>query len=252
MKHITIFSGSARSGHSYRAIERFLSELKKLREISYEIIKLSDFTIEYCVGCKRCFEKGEMACPLKDDVLSLARKMEQSDAVIFASPNYGFHISGKMKSFIDRIAYNFHRPQFFGKYFTSIIVQGIYGAGKIRSYFHFIAPPLGFNSLPGVILQSLEPLPEKVLQKNEKKIVKHAQAFAAFLDKPAFPAPSFIDVMMFRISRTKINTMLDDGSADYRYFKKKGWFEKDFYYPAKLGLFGKFVGFLSDRFAGNS
>ncbi len=34
-------------------------------------------------------------------------------------------------AFLDRLGFVFHRPRFFGKAFTSIVAQGIYGGGKI-------------------------------------------------------------------------------------------------------------------------
>ena len=57
--------------------------------------------------------------------------MMASDGVVFATPNYSFHVSGLMKLFVDRLAFNFHRPRFFGKTCTSIVTQGIAGGGKI-------------------------------------------------------------------------------------------------------------------------
>lgn len=35
--------------------------------------------------------------------------------------------------------------------------------------------------------------------------------------------------MLFRMSRTSIRLMLDEGFRDYRYYKEKGWFESDYY-----------------------
>ena len=53
----------------------------------------------------------------------LIEKMMASDGIVFASPNYSFHVSATMKMFLDRLGFVFHRPRFFGKTFTSIIAQ---------------------------------------------------------------------------------------------------------------------------------
>ena len=38
-----------------------------------------------------CLNKGEELCPLKDDRDLLIDKMNNSDGIIFASPNYSFY-----------------------------------------------------------------------------------------------------------------------------------------------------------------
>ena len=123
---VTAFVGSARKKHTYNATEQFLQNLQSLGDIEYEIVSLSDYRLEVCKGCKLCFEKGEEFCPLKDDRDILFNKMNNSDGIIFASPNYSFNVSGLMKIFLDRLGFIFHRPRFFGKAFTSIVVQGFY------------------------------------------------------------------------------------------------------------------------------
>ena len=52
--------------------------------------------------------------------------------------------------------------------------------------------------------------------------------------------------MIFRMSRTSMKIMLDDRNRDYTYYKEMGWFESDFYYPARLGPVKKGAGKLFD------
>jgi multimeric flavodoxin WrbA len=89
--------------------------------------------------------QGEEFCPLKDDRDVLIRKMMTSDGVVFASPNYSYQVSATMKIFLDRLGFIFHRPHFFGKTYTSIVAQGIYGGSKIVKYLDFVGMGLGFN-----------------------------------------------------------------------------------------------------------
>lgn len=58
--------------------------------------------------------------------------------------------------------------------------------------------------------------------------------------------PSLFKLMGFRMGRTSIRLELDDNSYDYRYYKDKGWFESDYYYPARLGIMKKAAGRLAD------
>jgi multimeric flavodoxin WrbA len=148
MRKITAFVGSARKGHTHDAVVQFLSNLQSMGDVEIEIVRLSDYQLQVCKGCCVCFKKGEEHCPLKDDRDVLIEKMMASDGVVFASPNYSFQVSAIMKTFLDRLGFAFHRPRFFGKTFTSIVTQGIYGGGKIVSYFDFVGNGLGFNSTP--------------------------------------------------------------------------------------------------------
>jgi multimeric flavodoxin WrbA len=130
-KRITAFVGTARKKSTHNAVRQFLDNLKSLGNVEYEIVVLNDHHLGICRGCKTCFAKGEEFCPLKDDRDVLIKKMMASDGVVFASPNYSFNVSATMKMFLDRLGFVFHRPRFFGKTFTSIVSQGIYGGDKM-------------------------------------------------------------------------------------------------------------------------
>jgi hypothetical protein len=40
--------------------------------------------------------------------------------------------------------------------------------------------------------------------------------------------------------------MLDEASRDFTYYREKGWFESDYFYPVRLGLFKNAAGRLFD------
>jgi hypothetical protein len=43
--------------------------------------------------------------------------------------------------------------------------------------------------------------------------------------------------------------MLDESCRDYTYFRDKGWFESDYYYPVKLNPFKNLIGKIFDKLA---
>jgi multimeric flavodoxin WrbA len=243
---VTAFVGSARKKHTYHATEHFLHNLQSLGDVEYEIVPLSDCHLELCKGCKLCLDKGEELCPLKDDRDKLIEKMNGSDGIVFASPNYSFNVSGFMKIFLDRLGYLFHRPNFFGKTCTSIVVQGVYRGNKITDYFNFIGNALGFNVLKGFCLTTLEPMTEKDQKKIDKVIDKQSKKFYSELIKKEYPVPTLFELMIFRMARTSMNLLLDDSWRDYIYYKKNGWFESDYYYPTQLNPFKKLAGSFFD------
>lgn len=246
MKRVTAFVGSARKKHTYDAVVQFLSHLRSMGDIECEIVCLSDYRLEACRGCKVCFLKGEEHCPLKDERDVLIQKMMASDGVVFASPNYSFQVSAIMKAFLDRLGFACHRPPFFGKTFTSIVSQGFYGGDKIVGYLDFVANCLGFNTVKGSCLTALEPMSEKEEHRLARVLAGQARRFYARLEKPGYPVPTLIKLMIFRMSRTKTRLELDDNSRDYTYYAAQGWFESDYYYPTRLGVLKREAGKLFD------
>ena len=246
---VTAFIGSGRKRHSYIACEKFLQNLQSFGKVEYELVRLSDYTIGTCKGCRVCFDKGEEFCPFKDDRDILIGKMKNSDGVIFASPNYTFQVSSLMKIFIDRLGFCFHRPCFFGKTFTSIVVQGIGKGNEIVKYLHFIGKCIGFNSVKGCCIKTLEPMTENAQNKFDRIIARQSKKFYSQLIKARYPSPSLMFLMAFRMGRTSMRKMLDESWRDYTYYRDKGWFESDYFYPVKLDPFKKLLGKLFDKLA---
>jgi multimeric flavodoxin WrbA len=246
MKKVTAFVGSARKKHTYNAAVQFLDNLQSMGDIEGEVVRLIDYDLQLCRGCKLCCDKGEEYCPLQDDRDVLIEKMMASDGVVFATPNYSFQVSAIMKTFLDKLGFAFHRPRFFGKTFTSIVAQGVYGGKKIVNYLDFVGTGLGFNTVKGRCIMTLDPMTEKQQHKIDQALAALAEQYYASLEKPAYPVPGLIDLMFFRMSRTKIRLELDDSFRDYVYYRDKGWFESDFYYPTRLGPLKKGAGKLFD------
>jgi hypothetical protein len=181
----------------------------------------------------------------------LIRKIDASDGVVSASPNYSFQVSGLMKTFLDGLGFLFHRPRFFGKAFTSIVSQGIYGGGKIVSYFDFAGSGLGFNTVKGSCLGTLEPLTEKAKRAIDRTLAGQSRRFYDRLLASSLPVPSLFRLMTFRLSRTNIELVLDAGDRDHACCSERGWFESDYYYPTRLGALRRAAGRFFDSVAGS-
>jgi multimeric flavodoxin WrbA len=246
-KKVAVLMGSPQKhGATYTASRKFLDNLEAFGDVTGEIVALSDYDIRTCRGCKTCFAHGEERCPLKDDRDILIGKMRDADAVVFASPNYSWHVSGVMKVFLDRLGFAFHRPQFHGKTSTAIVVQGIMRGGQIRKYLEFSAGALGFTIVKGSVSRTLKPMTEKAVQKMDKTLARQALRFHDQLLRPARPVPSLFALMMFRMGRTGIGIGAAKDERDYAFYRERGWFESDFYYPTHLGLFKRAAGAFFD------
>lgn len=249
MKKVTAFVGCARKKGTYNSTRKFLDSLQALGEVETELVVLNEYNLGVCRGCKVCFLKGEEYCPLKDDRDVLFEKIKASDGVVFATPNYSFQVSGLMKVFLDRFGFVFHRPNGFGKTFTSIVVQGIYGGNKLLSYLNFVGQGLGFNTVKGTCITALEPMTVLEKQKSDQALTNQSRRFYARMIKADHPVPDLMQVMIFRMGRQNVKLELTEKDRDYAYYAAQGWFVSDYYYPTRLSLLKKLAGNLADFMA---
>jgi multimeric flavodoxin WrbA len=244
MKKVTAFIGTQTRRNTYRAVQEFEKNLKQYGEIDFEYLFLSDHKLEFCRGCKLCFDTGEENCPIKDDRDLLLDKMQVSDGVIFATPSYAFQLSARMKNFFDRTAFTNHRPRYFGKTCTALVTQGIFGGGAIVKYLCNAGENMGFHASKGCFINTLEPMTDLQQRKLVQQVKKASTRFYKLLTRPT-PTPSILRLLIFRFTRTGIKSA-DHKYRDYQFFKEKGWFESDYYYEVSLGPVKKLAGNLFD------
>ena len=78
-----------------------LQEVVNAIGVDSELIWLSDLIIRFCLGCRSCM-KQHGQCVIQDDMAGLLDKFLAAKAVVVASPNYYYTVSGLMKNMIDR------------------------------------------------------------------------------------------------------------------------------------------------------
>ena len=228
---ILVVMGSPRKGHTYRAVQR-IEELMRGRlspgeELTFSYLMLADAGLAECRGCFNCFTWGEERCPIHDEAAAIEAQMEEADGVVFASPVYGMNVTGLYKTFVDRFAYIFHRPRFFGKTALLVTTTGMLGAKDVLKYMDLVATVWGFEVAHRAGLVTLaEPLPPSQAEENERKLAEAADAFLQALRRPERPSPSFNDIMLFHGQRGTFAEMGKTFPADYAYWKEKGWLEK--------------------------
>ncbi len=182
---------------------------------------------------------------MQDDRDVLFAKLYDSDGVVFATPSYSFQVTAPMKNLLDRMAFSHHRPRFFGQTCTAIVTYGIYGDDSIVKYLESMGQNFGFKAARGCSLMTLEPRTERQRRKIEQKISQVSMRFHKELMNPTSPSPSFMQIFVFRLSRTAIKLLLDENYRDYCYYKEKGWLKLDYFYDVHLGFGKKLVGRLS-------
>ncbi|MCE1253539.1 MAG: flavodoxin family protein [Anaerolineae bacterium] len=238
---MTINGSLRKNGNTARTLCLLEAELNQLAsafgvELIFEHISLRDINLQYCRGCRTCFDRGEDKCPIKDDLASIQSKMANSDGLIAASPVYVNDVSGIMKTWLDRLAYLCHRPALSGKCALTVATIGVWPVDHtlntldfaLSSWGYYLAGHLGIK---GGALST----PEQILQLHDRQIKKAAAQlfFAIYQQKSS--SPSFMSLMTFSIQQRYWRNKITQPSLDGDYWLNKGWTHPQctYYIPTK-------------------
>lgn len=256
MKIISIVSSGRKNGNTERVVRHIEEELmqiaiKKNVQVELEQIHLGYSDIKFCRGCRICFDKGEDLCPLKDELLNIRDKIAQADGVILASPVYVEDINGIMKNWIDRMAFNCHRPAFAGKTAMIITTSGISSTNHSLKTMKSALHTWGFH----VSAQSkfrtggfIEE--EQINARYGHKIKIIANKLFNTINNCRAEAPSFYSLMVFKVQQKYWQkTKKEWNTFDYFYWKNKEWLEENcnYYIPNKSSFIRvKLAGFVGN------
>ncbi|MFA5267209.1 MAG: NAD(P)H-dependent oxidoreductase [Methanoregula sp.] len=227
IKKILVVMGSPRKGNTFRACEELYGMLEKEMPVEFEYLWLKDANLQPCKGCLTCFSQGEERCPNRDNAALIEQKMRDADGVVFATPVYGFSVTGQMKTFIDRFSYVFHRPRFFDKKALLLTSAGVMGNDDVLKYLDTVARLWGFSIAGKAGLLTAEPVSHRIIEKNHGAIARAARDFASALQRPGRTRPGLYDVIVFHGQRGAFSQLGKISPADYQYWKEKGWFDRD-------------------------
>jgi hypothetical protein len=126
-------------------------------------------------------------------------------------------------------------------------------------YLDFVGAGLGFNVVRGSCVTcrknpntASDPIVEPERRRMDEVLARHARRFHRGLLRPAYPAPSMLQLFGFRMARTSFRLELGDEFRDHAYYRDHGWFDADYYYPTKLGPLKRAAGAAFDRVAAHS
>lgn len=102
MSNIVVFVGSVRKGGNTDLLaQAFLAGASKNNNV--DIVSVTDYKINPCIGCNSCFTREGHECFQQDDMQEIYRKLKKADIVVIASPVYFYGISTQLKAIIDRL-----------------------------------------------------------------------------------------------------------------------------------------------------
>lgn len=243
MKIVCVVSSARQNGNTERIVKLMENQLVKIAdkntELTIEHVSLYKQDIRICRGCRVCFEKGEDHCPVRDDLRDIKDKLMDADALILASPIYVEDVNGIMKNWIDRMAYNCHRPMFHGKCAILITTSGAGASGRslctmknaLTSWGYHIVHMTNFRM--GALMAD-----QQIEEKYIDTITHCAGLLIDSVKKKRAYRPSFRSLLSFHIQQKYYRTSKNAGSLDRSYWQENGWLNKNasYYMPVHKGI----------------
>lgn len=225
---ITIINGQNHKGSTYNIGKQLTESVSCKKEIS-EFFLPKDLN-HFCTGCYACIE-DEAKCPYYKEKNAIMQKIEQSDLLIFTTPNYCMAPSAPMKTFIDlTFTYWFsHKPRecMFNK--KAVIISTTAGAGAKKAM-KPIKTALLYWGIPwikcyGISVQAMNW--NTVSEKKKTKIEKDIKRLAKTLSKCKTPSVSFNTKFMFNMMANMQKANYGSSPTEKKYWEERGWLGKD-------------------------
>ncbi len=105
MKVLILNGSPKKDGNTARAIKE-LENIFAKEGVETEVVQVGSKEIRGCVACKVCYNTGK--CVADDIVNEIAKKFEEADGLIVASPVYYASPNGTLVSCLDRLFYSSH------------------------------------------------------------------------------------------------------------------------------------------------
>ncbi len=224
-RQIVSLNGSPRKRHSNTG--RLLREITALipsdvAEVSQ--LSLADYQIEHCLGCQRCILK-DVPCFQEDEAQSVLRRIREADALILGSPVYMMHVSGKLKSLIDRSASWFHRPVLTGK--PAMVVSSTAGSGLKETLSYLESVVIQWGAHPaGRIGRSLTRA-QPITESDVSRFLWHLR------NDTSRYRPSLRQLIFYQVQKV---VALKTSPVDRVYWEAQGWDEAIYYHPCRMSL----------------
>ncbi len=243
MKILVLIGSYRRNGNTDQLTGLIKEHLQKEAEqhqspLEIETIYLGQQNLQFCRGCRICYDRGEEHCPARDDLLSIKARMQAADGVLLASPVYVDDVSGITKNFIDRLCHVCHRPQFAGKVAYVVATTGSSRTGKTLDTMKMALRTWGFHiaGQSGYKMGALMKREESKAQFDAQAAQAARRLFNAIYRKE-YRRPAFFSLMMFKIQQMSWKANGTPGTVDYRYWEGQGWFDprRTFFIPHESG-----------------
>lgn len=109
MKLIAICGSARKQGNTSKMLHQVIEGAKSVGAET-EFVNLFDLNYKGCTSCYACKLKNSKSyghCIQNDELKPLLERIEQSDVIVIGSPIYYGNLSGQMRSFTDRLLFQY-------------------------------------------------------------------------------------------------------------------------------------------------
>lgn len=235
MKVLFINSSYRQFGNTEVALSS-LGDILQQNNLLVDHINIAHKNIQTCHGCRICFDRGEIACPLHDDLLELFTHIQSVDILVIGSPIYVEDINGILKNWIDRMAFNCHRPLLFDKKAFILCTSGTGASGHGMKTVQRALQTWGIQTIGKAQFITGAKIEKAAFEEQyRQKIERIANKITRSVNK--YKKPSLIAIMTFQIQKMYYLDSSRQDTYDYKFWKEKGWLEKEkaYYTEEKIG-----------------
>lgn len=232
---ILFINGSPRKVSNTKYVADVIKDIitEKHMDIEYTDLFLKDVILSMCCGCRACFVNGESYCPNRDDALQIKEHMELADAIIVGCPIYVEDVNGLTKVFIDRMAFNCHRPFLCGKPIFIYTVSGGNASTRGAKTLKYAFSSWGGNVV-GIKNFALGNKPGTMGSTKEIQLNLYVDKVISKFEKNTVSVFSLISFGIQKAYWTK----KDSTGCEYdkNYWVEKGWLDKNCKYYCKKNI----------------
>jgi multimeric flavodoxin WrbA len=109
MKLIALCGSARKQGNTAKMLHQVIEGAKSVGAET-EFVNLFDLNYKDCISCYACKLKNSKSfghCMVNDELKPLLESIEQSDVIVLGSPIYFGNLSGQMRSFTDRLLFQY-------------------------------------------------------------------------------------------------------------------------------------------------
>ena len=109
MKLIAVCGSARKKGNTAKMLHQVIEGARSVGAET-EFVNLFDLNYKDCISCYACKLKNSKSfghCMVNDELKPLLERIEQSDGIVLGSPIYYGNLSGQMRSFTDRLLFQY-------------------------------------------------------------------------------------------------------------------------------------------------
>ena len=223
---ITAIYGTSHAGSTVLLARILMQSLPQDNSSTFSEFFLPQDFSHFCSGCCACFEASEPLCQQAPAQLKpILQAIDASDVILLASPVYAYHVTGAMKSFLDRLGNRWivHRPNSKLAHKTAVLLATAAGSG-IRQTLRDMKDSVNWWGVGRVYTYGIRSMALKAAELSEsrkEKMRRDMQRLARRL-QPAPVEPRCGVRMRYWLSR-KMGGGLT--ASDHAYWKTQGWMD---------------------------